>query len=37
MPITMLDQVDFAKIAALNFTVPIVTSDPSPTAADEGR
>jgi hypothetical protein len=33
----MLDQVDFAKIAALNFTVPVVTSDPSPTAADEGR
>jgi len=33
----MLDQVDFAKIAALNFTVPIVTSDPAATAADEGR
>jgi hypothetical protein len=37
VPITMLDQVDFAKIAALNFIVPIVTSDPSPVAADEGR
>lgn len=37
MPITMLDQVDFTKIAALNFVVPIVTSDPSPVAADEGR
>src|SRR6188768_988781 len=37
MPITMLDTVDFAKIAAVNFVAPIVTSDPSPTAADEGR
>lgn len=37
MAITYLDQVDFSKIAALNFVVPVVTSDPPPTAADEGR
>lgn len=37
MPITMLDPVDFTKVPALNFVLPVVTSDPTVVAADEGR
>lgn len=28
MPVTMVDAVDFTKVAAINFVVPMVTSDP---------
>lgn len=37
MPITMLDPVDFSRVPSLNFIVPVVTADPTVTAADEGR
>lgn len=37
MPITFLDTVEFSKIPVLNFVAPVVTSDPAPVAADEGR
>lgn len=37
MAIVFLDQVEFSKIPGLNFVLPVVTSDPAATAADEGR
>ena len=37
MAVAFLTAVDFAKVPALNFVAPVVTSDPAATAADEGR